>query len=151
MRQQRGFLLRFDQIFIKLEKLRIYKILSYKAAVEVNLWYITLNYKIRITVILMKSSWKANVGHFLWIWIWWEDSVNFPSMKSKNRWKQYHLHHEFWIFLANLRLITNDVDAAWVDEGDDTIRVVTWQELCGHRQAIHIHRDGRAGHLRDII
>lgn len=50
---------------------------------------------------------------------------------------------------TNLRLITDDVDAAWVDESDDAVGVVTRQKLCGHWQAVHIHGDGRAGHLRD--
>lgn len=54
----------------------------------------------------------------------------------------------YYVSSANLRLITNDVDAPWVHKSDDTIWVVTWQELCGHRQAVHIHWDWRAGHLK---
>lgn len=54
------------------------------------------------------------------------------------------------VSFTNLRLVTNDVNAAWVDESDDTIRVVAWQELCGHRQAIHIHWHWRAGHLSEM-
>lgn len=50
---------------------------------------------------------------------------------------------------TNLRLVTNDVDAARVDKGDDAVRVVTRQELRRDRQAVHIHGDGRAGHLRE--
>ena len=35
--------------------------------------------------------------------------------------------------MTDLRLVTDDVDAARVDEGDDAVRVVTGQELGGHR------------------
>lgn len=49
-----------------------------------------------------------------------------------------------------LWLIADDVDAARIYKSDDTIWVVTWQELCWHWQTIHIHRHWRTGHLKDI-
>lgn len=52
--------------------------------------------------------------------------------------------------LAYLWLITYDIDATWIYKSDDTVWVVTWQELCWHWQTVHIHRHWRTGHLKDI-
>lgn len=49
--------------------------------------------------------------------------------------------------LTDLGLVANDADAPWVDEGNDSIRIVPGQELSGDRHAIHVHAHWRAGHL----
>lgn len=49
--------------------------------------------------------------------------------------------------LTDLGLVANDADASGVNKGDDSVRVVPWQELSWDRHAIHVHAHRRAGYL----
>lgn len=64
---------------------------------------------------------------------------NFPISSNKS----WHLQQ-----LADLGLVANDADASWVDESDDSIRVVSRQELSWDGHAIHVHAHWRAGYLQ---
>lgn len=48
---------------------------------------------------------------------------------------------------TDLGLVANHTDASGVHKRDNPIRVVPWQELCGHWHAAHVHAHRRAGHL----
>lgn len=64
---------------------------------------------------------------------------NFPISPNKS-WRLQRL--------ADLGLVANDADAPWVDKSDDSIRVVSRQELSWDGHTIHVHAHWRAGYLQ---